>query len=161
MEIADLEKEFEGIMKEYGGIITKICYSFSSDPEEFKDLRQEVMYHIWKGLQNFRNESKLSTWIYRISFNSCISYQRKEKKYTKVPVENILMDTEDTSDSKLADYLAMHNLIKRLSYEDRALILMWLDDLSYEDISNLTGLNRNTIASRLKRIKEKLVKMNS
>lgn len=156
----ELEKEFQTILKDYGGIVTKICYSFSSDFEEFKDLQQEVFYHIWKGLQHFRHDSKLSTWIYRISFNSCISFQRKEKIFKKVSMENIL-NIPDESYSKMEKYKEMHSLIKKLNYEDRALILMWLDDLSYEEISQLTGHNRNTIASRLKRIKEKLVKLNS
>lgn len=156
----DIEKEFESILNDFGAIVTKICYSFSSNSEEFKDLQQEVFYHIWKGLGEFRHDSKLSTWIYRISFNTCISFQRKDKFSNKVPIENIL-DIPEDSPSKLEKYMEMHSMITKLNYEDRAIILMWLDDLTYEEIAHLTGYNRNTIATKLKRIKEKLIKMNS
>lgn len=161
MDNADLEKEFETIITDYGGVITKICYSFSSDSEEFKDLRQEVMYHIWKGLCTFRQDSKLSSWIYRICFNSCISFQRKERKFNKVSSLELLNIADDFSNSKFEQYLELHTLIRKLAYGDRAIILMWLEDLSYEEIAYLTGLNRNTIATRIRRIKEKLVRMNS
>lgn len=160
MEPNDSDKGFEDIIAEYGGIINKICYYFASDPNEFKDLRQEVFYHIWKGLDKFRQDSKLSTWIYRISFNTCITFHRKEKKFEKISVDHIMeMPDEYGGSSKLEEYMALQKLIRKLKYEDRALILMWLDEMSYDEISNLTGLNRNTVAIRLKRIKEKLIKM--
>lgn len=154
------EREFEESIVKYGVIITKICYYFSTDSEEFKDLRQEVLYNIWKGWNNFRNDSKLSTWIYRISFNTCVSYQRKEKKNkNKLPLEEALhlSDTNDTG--YLERYRKMHELIHKLSYEDRAIILMWLDEKSYEEIAELMGLNRNTLAVRLKRIKDKIIRL--
>ncbi|MCH5233008.1 MAG: sigma-70 family RNA polymerase sigma factor [Muribaculaceae bacterium] len=154
-----LEIEFENIIREYGGIITKICYSFAYDADEFKDLRQEVLYNIWKGLPHFQNKSKLSTWIYRVCLNSCITFQRKEKKFQKVSMDALLNLSDDFETPELEKYEVINAMIKKLGYEDRALILMWLDELSYEEISNLTGLNRNTVASRIKRIKEKLIKM--
>ena len=154
------ETEFENAIALYGGIITKICYYFSTDPDDFNDLRQEVLYNLWRGWDTFRHDSKISTWIYSICFNSCISFQRKEKFFNKVSVDSV-MNFADDSYSKLEKYKELHSLINKLNYKDRSLILMWLDDLSYEEISLLTGQNRNTIASRLKRIKEKLVKMNS
>ena len=160
MEKKHNDKSFEEAIIKYGGIITKICYYFASDSEEFKDLRQEVFYNIWKGLDNFRHDSKLSTWIYRISFNTCISFHRKEKKIVKIPITQIMEMPDDYQEAdKLEKYRAMQALIRQLKYEERALILMWLDEMSYEEISSLTGLNRNTVAVKLKRIKDKLVKM--
>ena len=161
MKKEELEKEFERIIRDYGGIITKICYSFSSDSDEFKDLKQETLYNIWKGLNQFRKDAKLSTWIYRISFNTCISFQRKEKRINKVSTDLILNIPEDSSGSKIENYNEMLSMIQKLNYGERAIILMWLDDLSYEEIGELTGQKRNTIASKLKRIKEKLIQMNS
>ena len=160
MGIKDTEKNFEEAISKYGGIITKICYYFASDPEEFKDLRQEVFYNIWKGLDKFKHDSKLSTWIYRISFNTCISFHRKEKKVEKISIDYITeIPEENLETSKLDEYKTMQKLIRQLKYDERALILMWLDEMSYDEISSLMGLNRNTIAIRLKRIKEKLVRM--
>ncbi|MCH5234024.1 MAG: sigma-70 family RNA polymerase sigma factor [Muribaculaceae bacterium] len=156
----DKEKEFENAIVEYGGIITKICYYFSSDTDEFKDLRQEVLYNIWKGWDKFRNDSKLSTWIYRVSFNTCVSYNRKEiKRKNTLSIDDVLDIPEETELSKLEKYNAMHKLIQQLVYEERAIILLWLDEKPYEEIAELMGLPRNTVAVKLKRIKEKLVKM--
>ena len=153
------EKEYEKAIKEYGGIISKICYYFSDDPEEFKDLRQEVLLNIWKGWEKFRKDAKISTWIYRICFNTCISYQRKEKKNNNISLEDAFNLPDETEAGTLEKYKTMHYLILKLGYKDRAMILMWLDEKSYEEISELMGMNRNTVAVRLKRIKERLVKM--
>lgn len=160
--MGDLDKEigFEKAVAEFGGIITKICYYFSTDTDEFKDLRQEILCNLWKGWDNFRNDSKLSTWIYRISFNTCVTFQRKEKKKRKyISIDQILDFPAEEESSKLKQYDLMHKLIQTLSYQDRAIILMWLDEKNYEEISELIGINRNTLAVRLKRIKEKLVKL--
>lgn len=156
----ETQKTFEEAISKYGALITKICYYFASDSEEFKDLRQEVFFNIWKGIDKFRQDSKLSTWIYRISFNTCISFHRKEKKIEKISIDKIMeLPEENEEASKLEEYKIMLSLIRQLKYEERALILMWLDEMSYDEISSLTGINRNTVAIRLKRIKEKLVKM--
>lgn len=162
METKEAAKDFEEAIIEFGAIITKICYYFASDSDEFKDLRQEVFFNIWKGWNNFRHDAKLSTWIYRVCFNTCVSFHRKEKKIEKISIDYLMELPDDNSEStKIDDYRMMHSLIKKLRYEERALILMWLDEMSYEEISGLTGINRNTVAVRLKRIKEKLVKMSS
>lgn len=156
----DKEKEFEEAIDKYGGLITKICYYFSSDPEEFKDLRQEVFYYIWKGLDHFRNESKISTWIYRVCFNTCISYRRKENKSQKsISIEEITDLPDNSEKFDVENYNRMHEMIKQLNFQDRALILLWLDEKSYEEIADLMGMTRNNVAVRLKRIKDKLIKM--
>lgn len=156
----DKKKEYEDAIVAYSGIITKICYYFSTDSEEFKDLRQEVLYYIWKGWDNFRNDSKLSTWIYRICFNTCISYQRKERKVrNKVSLEEAMLINDDSDHNRIDEYRRMHELIGQLNYHERAIILMWLDEKSYEEIGELMGINRNTLAVKIKRIKEKLIKL--
>ena len=160
MSDLEREREFENAIVEYGGIITKICYYFSTDTDEFKDLRQEVLYNVWKGWDKFRKDSKMSTWIYRISFNTCVSYNRKESKSRNmISIDDILELPEEEGMTKLEKYNAMHKLIQQLAFEDRAIILLWLDEKSYEEIAELMGINRNTIAVKLKRIKEKLVKL--
>lgn len=156
----DSEKEFEETIVRHNGIITKVCYYFSNDTEEFKDLRQEVLYNIWKGWDKFLNKSKISTWIYRICFNTCISYQRRNiPTKSALPIEEIIDSGVEPELTKMEKYNTMHRMINRLNYEDRVLILMWLDENSYEEIAELTGIKRNTVAVRIKRIKEKLVKM--
>ena len=156
------EKEiaFEEIIKKYSLLITKVCYYFSGNASELKDLRQDVLLNIWTGWDKFRFESKPSTWIYRVSFNTCITYRRKNKyRKNEVPLSNVLEIPDDSFD--VEKYNEMHSLINRLSAEDKAMILMWLDGNSYETIAEVVGLKRNTVATRLKRIKDKLVKMSN
>lgn len=145
---------------EYSLLITKVCYYFATNVEELNDLRQEVLLNIWSGLENFRNQAKLSTWIYRVCFNSCITYRRRNRlRKNEVPLSSVLEIEDEPYD--MEKYREMHRLIGLLGAEDKAIILMWLDGNSYEEIAEVVGLNRNTLASRLKRIKEKLVKLSN
>ena len=151
---------FENIVKEYSLMITKVCYYFAADLSELKDLRQDVLLNIWVGLEKFRNQSKLSTWIYRICFNTCITFQRKNKqRKNEQPLSSVLEIEDETFD--MEKYEEMHRLIRLLGSEEKAIILMWLDENSYEEIAEVIGIKRNTVATRIKRIKEKLVKMSN
>lgn len=151
---------FEKTVRNYSLMITKVCYYFAANIPELKDLRQEVLLNIWSGWDKFRMESKPSTWIYRVCFNTCITFKRKNKhRNNEVPLSNVL-EIEDVP-FDMEKYREMHRLIGCLNSEEKALILMWLDENSYEEIAEVVGINRNTVASRLKRIKEKLVKLSN
>lgn len=151
---------FENIISRYSLLITKVCYYFARNLSELKDLRQDVLVNIWTGLEKFKNESKPSTWIYRVCFNTCITYQRKNKKRkNEVPLSSVLEIEDEPFD--MEKYKEMHRLIGCLGSEEKAIILMWLDENSYEEIAAVIGIKRNTVATRLKRIKEKLVKMSN
>lgn len=154
------EESFESIVGKYSMMINKVCYYFAHDISELKDLRQDVLLNIWTGWENFRMQSKPSTWIYRVCFNTCITYQRKNRqRKNEVPLSNVLEIEDEPFD--MNRYKEMHRLISRLGSEEKALILMWLDENSYEEIAEVIGIKRNTVATRLKRIKEKLVKLSN
>lgn len=152
---------FERVIKENSLLITKVCYYFAVDIAELKDLRQEVLLNIWTGWDKFRMHSKPSTWIYRVCFNTCITYQRKNRRRKKneVPLTSVLEIEDEPFD--MVKYREMHKLIGRLGSDEKAIILMWLDENSYEEISEVIGIKRNTVATRIKRIKEKLVKLSN
>ena len=154
------EATFEILISDYSLLITKVCYYFANDISELKDLRQEVLLNLWTGWEKFRMQSKPSTWIYRVCFNTCISFQRKNRqRKNEVPLSSVLEIADETFD--MERYKEMHRLIGQLGSEDKALILMWLDENSYDEIADVIGLKRNTVATRLKRIKEKLVKLSN
>lgn len=154
------EVAFEDIVRDYSLMITKLCYHFATDISELKDLRQEVLLNVWLGWGKFRMQSKLSTWIYRVCFNTCITYQRKNRKRkNEIPLPSVLEIADEQFD--MNKYEEMHRLIGKLGSEDKAIILMWLDESSYDEIAEVVGLKRNTVASRLKRIKERLLKMSN
>lgn len=153
------EKEFELIIEQHSGIISKVCFFYAIDSDHYKDLWQETMANLWNGFERFRGDSKMSTWIYRVSLNSCISFHRKHyKNRNLVPIEEMI-ELIDTSTERPELLREMYRMINLLSNIEKAVIMLWLDDHSYDEIAEITGLQRNTVASKLYRIKEKLSKI--
>lgn len=154
------ERQFTDLMNDYGSIISGICFSYSSTPDDMKDLRQDIMINLWKGLRNFRGESSLSTWIYRVALNTCVSTIRKRsKKIPMISLENN-MDIATDDDSSMQEKTEwLHSKISTLSPLDKAIITMWLDERKYEEIAEVTGISRNNVAVRINRIKDKLSKI--
>lgn len=153
------DDDFYAIISSHKQLITKVCLMYARDRDHFNDLYQEVVMNMWTGMKTFQGRSKLSTWIYRTSINTCISYLRKHNRH-----DSDVMSLEDVVDiaangvDKPSLLREMYALIGRLREMDRALILMWLDELSYDEIAAVSGLSRNNVASRLRRIKQTLVK---
>ncbi len=153
------EREFLDIIDNNSSVITRICYYYAQDTDDFNDLRQDVIANIWAYRDSFRGDSAISTWIYRLTLNTCISALRKRKqKGGSVSLETLTDLHSDTSDTA-GMHRELYRMISRLSPADKAIILLWLDDLSYDNISDIIGIGRNTVATRLRRIKEKLAKM--
>ncbi len=156
--IENKDSAFDSLISAHGSIISKVCYFYAIDTDDFNDLRQEALINLWRGLDRFRGEAEMSTWVYRICLNTCVSYFRSNKKRRlAVRVDECPQLIADDTD-KGAMLKEMYNLINRLGPTDKALILMWLDSYDYETIAKVTGIPRNTVASRLRRIKERLVK---
>ena len=150
------EQAFLALVKEYRRLIYKVSYLYAKDEEHLKDLHQEVLVNLWQGFGSFKGDAKVSSWIYRVSLNTCISFYRKHDKITDtLPLEN-LFGLVSEEDEKAAHLREMYRLIGQLNRLEKAIIMLWLDERSYEEIAEITGLSRNNIASKLKRIKEKL-----
>lgn len=151
---------FDELLLRYGALINKICYFYARDVEEFKDLRQEGLLNLWRSLDKFQNDCSIQTWIYRVVLNSCVSFIRKNKKGKMEPIEyHPELISEDSDKSGLISEL--YSLINRLDNLEKALMLLWLDGTDYETISNVTGLNRNTVGTRIHRIKNKLIEISN
>ncbi len=154
-----LETEFAQIVKENKSTIYTVCYMFSKDTDEVNDLFQEVLVNLWKGMSSFKGRSDIRTWIYRIALNTCISMDRK-KKIKTIPLSmdaNLFQDQdEDTKQVKL-----LHNRINKLQRFDKAIVLLWLENISYDEIGEIVGVSTKNVASRLFRIKEKLRSMSN
>lgn len=152
-----LRREFTALIARYDGVIRRVCYLYATDLDDFDDLRQEAMINLWRGFPTFRGEARISTWIYRVSLNSCVSFFRKKRRVpAATAIENhpeLIAETDD----KAAMLKEMYRMINRLDAADKALILLWLDEHPYEEIAAIMGLPRNTVASRLRRAKEKLI----
>ncbi len=152
------KKEFAELVNRYKDVIFKVCYVYASR-EELEDYYQEVLIQLWRSLPKFRNESKMSTWIYRISLNTCISYVRKNKKVNKVSLIDLDFIDNDIEKKYYIDELYL--LINRLNKFEKAIILLWLEERDYEEIASIVGISKNNVAVKLNRIKEKLRRMSN
>lgn len=121
---------------------------------EADDLFQDVLINLWNGFGKFRGDSSPRSWVYRISMNTCISYKRK-KKLSTVPID-IAPDIIGDSSSESRQSAQLHQRISRLEPVDRAIVLLWLESLPYDEISAIVGISVRAVGVRLVRIKEKL-----
>lgn len=160
----ELEKEFMALLAAHKGVVSKVCYMYAKDPEHFKDLYQETLVNIWQSMDRFRGDSAVSTWVYRIAINSCVTMFRRYRKHN----DNVSLDNEAmfaladtaTDDHEHAECLReMYALIGQLPPVDKAIVLMWLDEKSYDEIAKVTGLSRSNVATRLHRCRQKLSEM--
>ncbi|MDE6084772.1 MAG: sigma-70 family RNA polymerase sigma factor [Muribaculaceae bacterium] len=150
---------FDTILNDYGNMVAKVCYMYGTNEEQRKDLYQECMANVWQGLKSFKNESKLSTWVYRACINTCITCYRRNQRHDNTLSIDDVQSVAQREDNRVQNLQEMYRLISQLNSIEKALIMMWLDEKSYDEISEVTGMRRNTVASRLKRIKEKLIKL--
>jgi RNA polymerase sigma-70 factor (ECF subfamily) len=142
----------------FAGIIIKMCRAYTDTQEDFEDYYQEVCLQIWRSKDNFKEQSKWSTWIYRLSLNVCMTLIKK-KKSNKIQFTSDALPDELLEDSKaFADESLNHlySAIRQLSEVDRAVILLYLEEKTYQEIADIIGTNPNNIGVRIKRIKERL-----
>ena len=160
MNNKDLEKAFVEMIHRYERVIYKVCSFYVSEEHPMADLYQETVYNLWKGYSKFRGDSSESTWIYRIALNTCISGLRKEKskpEKTSLSVfENLFTETDNTEEDNIRE---MYRLIRQLKSLERAVVLLYLEEKSYQEIADITGLTLSNVATKLKRTKLKLKKM--
>ncbi len=140
-------------------IIFSVCFFYATSEVPFEDLRQEVLISLFKGYRNFRQESSETTWVYKVCINTCLfSLKKFTPKVKTVSFDQIpSVHFQEENDKALREKLEwLYAIIAQLNPMEKALILMWLDELSYEEIASNMGIPRNTVASRLFRIKEKI-----
>lgn len=155
------QREFDSVIQEHSRIINKVCYFYAADRMPFDDLRQEIYVNIWLGLRHFKGESKISTWIYRVAVNSALMALRSSKpRVETVSLDFNLPDiSSEIDDAQRENLQTLHSLINRLEDIEKAIILLWLDEYAYDEIADTLGMNRNTVATKIRRIKDKLSKL--
>ena len=155
-----LEQQFAQTVKEHKSTIYTVCYMFSQDADEVNDLFQEVLVNLWKGFSSFEHRSDIRTWIYRVALNTCISLDRKKRRAATVRVSmdiNLFKDNDE--DTQQVDML--HKRISKLQPFDRAIVLLWLENLPYEEIGQIVGISTKNVSVRLFRIREQLKNMSN
>ena len=156
----DDQKQFSVMVRQNKNTIFTVCYMFSKDQEEVNDLFQEVVIRLWQGFDKYKGDSKERTWIYRVALNTCISFDRKKRRHNK---KQVYMGDDlfgcNEHDSQQTEVL--HKRITRLRPLDRAIVLLWLEDISYEEIGSIIGTTAKNVSVRLYRIREQLKNMSN
>lgn len=152
----------ESIIENNKQRIYRICRAYAVHPEDRKDLFQEVVINIWQSLKGFREEAKIETWIYRIALNVCMRHSLKLKKKKKErsysDLEIVVKGPDISQNLEQKESLEQLNrCIAALNEVEKSLITLFLEDLPYKSISQITGLSENNVAQKIKRIKEKLM----
>ena len=153
MEKQKIEAEFLDMMQKYNRIIYKVTSFYVDEHNALDDLYQDVVLNLWKAFPNFREESQLSTWIYRIALNTCVSFYRKNTR--RPACVEIMPDIKAYVEENEA-VAELYACINRLGKLERALILLYLEDRPYKEIAEIMGITATNVSTKINRIKEKL-----
>lgn len=155
------EKSFIELINRHQGIIHKVCMMYENDREAREDLFQEIVLQLWKSYPTFRGDAKITTWMYRIALNTAISGLRKQNRsiQTQDLNEYHLNLSEPEPDNREEDFERLQWGIRQLSEIERAMIMMALDEVPYDEIAETIGITQNNVRVRMNRIREKLRKI--
>lgn len=150
------EKNFLKMIDDHQQIIHKICRIYRDTKEDQEDLFQEIVFQLWKSFPTFRNESKISTWMYRIALNTSIAAFRKRTIQVDfrehIPEKFHPKEGDDISEQEER----MYEAFRKLDTAEKAIISLFLEDYSYIEIADITGISENYVGVKLNRIKNKL-----
>ena len=152
-----LEKQFLEQINAHPGIIHKVCRMYGQDPDERADLLQEMLYQLWKSYPSFGGNSRFTTWMYRVCLNTALTWRKKStgKSWESLSIQHQQIP-EQATDSDDEQRQALFQAIAALSPLNKAIVLLYLDEVSYEEIAGITGLSRSNVSVRLVRIKAEL-----
>jgi RNA polymerase sigma factor (sigma-70 family) len=157
----DREKKFDKIYDENRHRWRQLCYLYASDKDLAEDLFQDALLNIWKNMDAFRGESKMTTWAYRIIVNTALLFNRKltnrEKNHIRFLQENIHGQEAENDKNEKTELL--YRLVDELEEKDKIIVTLILEGLSYQEISEITGLTNNYIAVKFNRVKNQLRKI--
>ena len=157
----NIELQFTKMVKEYRKTIYTVCYFFSKDTEEVNDLFQEILINLWKGFPKFRGESDIKTWIWRVSLNTCSNQKRKKDSRVQTVPLSMDIDLYNDDDQHSRQIQMLYDRINKLDVFDKAIILLWLENMTYQDIASVVGISTAAVTTRLFRIKEQLKSMSN
>ena len=156
-----MEKEFLQIIKKNRGIIHKVCNIYCDDQDDRNDLFQEIIAQLWKSFPSFREESKFSTWMYRVALNTAITTFKKTKRrpdQNRLTYENFQVKDENYDTETEDEIKNLHRAVAQLTGVEKSIVLLFLENKKYEEIAEITGITQNYVRVKMNRIKKKLKK---
>ena len=162
MEAKELEQEFLNMIEAQKRVIYKVCYMYAKDPDDLNDLFQETVLNLWKSFPCYRGDSTLNTCVYRIAMNTCITFLRRSgTRPQTIPMTADVAGIMADEESQTGELQELYRLINQLGKLERALILLWLEERSYQEMADILGISKANVAVKLLRTKEKLRKMSN
>lgn len=153
------EKAFESLIREYEALLYKVCRIYAANEPDRDDLFQEIVIQLWKSYQGFKGESKLSTWIYRVAINTAITNYRKQKNFIEsVEPERLPTHISESKDHEQQEERLgiLYAAIEKLNQIEKAIVMLYLEDKSYEEMEEILGVSQGTLRVKMSRIKEKI-----
>ena len=153
------QADFVQLIRDNNGLILKVCNLYAAAVPDRQDLYQEIVVQLWRAIPKFRNESKLTTWMYRVALNTAISDYRKQQRAITTTELNFLtkeIADQDEYTDKEEKLKSLYSAISNLSEIEKAIVMLYLDDKPYEEMEDILGINQNNLRVKMNRIKEKL-----
>ncbi len=152
------QKKFVELISKNEGILYKVTSIYSNGQVDQQDLYQEVVFQLWKSYGSFQNKAKFSTWLYRVAMNTAVSFLRKGKrKPTEIPISEAVLDRVDCQDQAVEEKIKLlYAYIAELNDVDKGIVFLYLEDKTYEEIAEITGISLSNVATRLSRAKQKM-----
>jgi RNA polymerase sigma factor (sigma-70 family) len=159
LQLQQAEKEFEQRIRENELLLYKVCRMYAYTDADRQDLFQEIVIQLWKTFQKFRGEAKFSTWLYRVAINTAITGLRKKKDFitsyepAELPVH---ISDDNTAQVQEENLQQLYRAIEQLNDVEKAIVMLYMEDRSYEEMEEILGISQGTLRVKMNRIKDKL-----
>lgn len=161
----DLETRFKNWMGECAGVVLKVARAYTFTPDDRQDLVQDILFQVWRTMPRFEGRSSAATWVYRIALNTALGWRRDERRrrtrqklVTGIDIENVVAEksenTRHVANLELVERL--YRAIQQLPKTDAALVLLYLDQLSYREMAEVLGISESNVGVKLNRVKKAL-----
>lgn len=154
------EIAFEQLIREHQLLIHKVCRLYAYTEADRQDLFQEIVIHLWKSYSRFEGLSKFSTWMYRVAINTAITGLRKQKNFiTSYEPEALPSHQPDETGPEEEQWQQLMAAIQKLNEIERAIVMLYMEDRSYDEMEEILGINQGALRVKMSRIREKLRKL--
>lgn len=151
-----IQNQFEDIYSKYSQKVHRLCLGYTGDSMQADDLLQEVFIKVWENLEKFRGESQVSTWLYRITVNTCLLFLRSNKKQTNIELEKAVLKISEESNETENQIQLLYKCISELQETDRLIITLLLEEVPYAEIAEVTSISEGNLRVKIHRIKQQL-----